>query len=164
MAKPPDPLSDSEAHAGAKQNQPGVAKNDRSQWLGRVVGADEFAPAPVKRGSRARSIAIVSVLGVGAVGAGLYAAGTFDHASVAPAPGSAAPAPGSAAPVPAAAASLRADAAVAVADAVPADAAVPAAAAVAKPDAISSVAPPFKGKSASTATKKKPTATKKRAH
>jgi hypothetical protein len=106
-------------------------------WKGLVVGAGEFAPAPAKS-SRAKWV-IAGVLGVVAIGGGLYAAGVFGGGTASepaklppqaepptPAP-TPAPTPSPAAvavPVPADASVADAPTDAAVADA-PSDAAVP---------------------------------------
>jgi hypothetical protein len=123
MSKTPDPgestqpISQSQVLAVSPPKPPprGIAPNDQSvAWRGTVVSADEFAPAPAKRGSRAKW-AVVALLGAGGLGGGAYAmwgrgGGSPDApataAMVAPAPGSAAgSAAGSATPAPAVAAS-----------------------------------------------------------
>ena len=172
MAKPPDkgnstqPLSQSQVLAVSQQKPPPrVPKHDQSMWKGLVVGADEFAPAPAKRGSHARTWAIVGALGALAAGGGLYASGVFAGSSdpAKPAsPNTVTPAP-RATPVPAAISSAPGDAAAPLV-AAPPDAAVPAG--PTKADAISSVGPPLKPSKATAVTKKKkpaPTPPKKRA-
>jgi hypothetical protein len=80
MSKPTDPgdstqpLSESQVVAVTpKPPQPAIPPGDQSvAWKGTVVSADDFAPAPVKRPSRAKW-AVIGVLGAGAVGAGAYA-------------------------------------------------------------------------------------------
>ncbi|MGE5182508.1 MAG: hypothetical protein ACM31C_10620 [Acidobacteriota bacterium] len=160
MAKPPDkhdttmPLSESQVVA-VTQKPPdhAIPKNDRSVWLGRVVGADEFAPQPAKRSPR--RWLVIGALGIVAGGAGIAGYEAFSSSGS----GSASMTAGSAAPQavpPPAPAPLPADAP-APADAPPADAApadAPADAAVAVPQ---TKPPPRR------VVKKKPPARKRRA-
>jgi hypothetical protein len=162
MGKPGDqgnstmPLSEDQVVAVSSKKP---AKHDQSMWMGRVVGADEFAPAKPKR-SRARTWVIVGVLGAGAAGGAIYEfRGASKDTGSAHAEAPASPPPPAPAPVPAPAAQpavpAAADAAVAVATP---DAAVQSAA-----DAISSAAPvPKPGRFTAGTKKKKPTGTKKR--
>jgi hypothetical protein len=98
-----------------------VDKNDRSVWLGRVVGADEFAPPPVQKSSSAKWVVLaVLVLGAGGAGAYWFHVRGGSHAAV---PVDAVPSKPDAAPPPDAA--RPADAAIdAPVDAAPTDAAV----------------------------------------
>jgi hypothetical protein len=117
-----------------------VGKHDQSVWKGVVVSADEFAPAPAPRTSRAPRWVIFGVLGAGAVAAGgVYAfypssnAEPPPHASP-PAAAAAVPVTPDAAPAPMVPAADAAPADVTPVDAATADA-PPDAAPVAVPDA-----------------------------
>jgi len=85
------PLSESQVVAVSKQ--PAIPKHDQSMWKGLVVGADEFAPPPKPRRSRAKW-AIAGLLVAGAGGAGVYYfgfAGSSDAPPLAPVPASTPP-------------------------------------------------------------------------
>ena len=65
VSKPP-------AAPGARPRLPGV-KNDASMWAYRVVGTDDFAPAPVKRQRKRGRWIAAGVLGAAAAAGGSYA-------------------------------------------------------------------------------------------
>jgi hypothetical protein len=93
MAKPTDTndktqmLSESQVVSVSPNPPPtppsaGTDKNDRSVWMGLVVGADEFAPPPKRRSKRPLWIA-AGLVGAGALGAGVYT--LYPRGSTAPA-------------------------------------------------------------------------------
>jgi hypothetical protein len=157
------PLSESQVLGVSKQ--PAVAKNDQSMWKGLVVGADDFAPAPPKRGSRAMRWGLIGVLGAGAAAGGVYALGGFGGGSHDPPPAAQAPVP-VATPAPSPPPPAPADAAAMAAAPVdaPAPAGPPGPPGPPAVDAVSSVAPPIAKSPTAPAKKKKPTAAKKRSH
>src|SRR5438046_5264034 len=103
MTKPTEPgdatqpLSESMVVAVTKPPPHGIPPGDQSvAWRGTVVSADDFAPTPVKRPSRAKW-AVIGVLSAAAVGGGMYAVWPTST-TPAPAPAGSAEPAGSAAP------------------------------------------------------------------
>jgi hypothetical protein len=134
MSKPTEPgdstqpISESQVVAVTPKPPPhGIPPGDQSvAWKGTVVSADDFAPMPVLKTSRAKW-AVIGVLGAAAIGGGAYAVWPSSTASTPATPA------GSAAPVAVPVAPVVPDAAPPVDAAAPADATTAPADAPAKP-------------------------------